>query len=264
VCLVLCLVGPVALSAGRVGGALAKLNGGSGYSGTLSSNAGIRQQQLICDPPDPTGGSTSTLYDPTVVKLTGFRYGPGYQTSASGGDGVVEVKGTSNATSLMPISMFLVDHTGFTETGYVQIRYQQAGGTNMKGQIDPTQNPSHPGLSYGVVADNPGVTGGNAVDTHALVFDQLNAGASPTQVAAYTFFADNGADTRNGGPRAGLASFQADFMAGFDDTTNQSFTLTPAQISPVSVSGNFIPEPAAAGALAAAAGVMLLRRGRLR
>ena len=38
--------------------AMAKATGGSGYSGTLSTNAVVRQQQLICDPVEPVAGST--------------------------------------------------------------------------------------------------------------------------------------------------------------------------------------------------------------
>src|SRR5690349_3871352 len=48
------------------------------YSGTLSRNATIRQQQLICDPPEPIEGSTSVEYEPDKVSLAGFAYGPGY------------------------------------------------------------------------------------------------------------------------------------------------------------------------------------------
>src|SRR2546423_14087625 len=43
--------------------ALARAAGGSGYSGTLSTNTAIRQQQLICDPAEPAAGSTSVQYE---------------------------------------------------------------------------------------------------------------------------------------------------------------------------------------------------------
>src|SRR5215218_1592551 len=56
----------------RVLFALAAATGGSGYSADLSSNATIRQQQLICDPIEPKAGSTSVQYDPKVVRLTGY------------------------------------------------------------------------------------------------------------------------------------------------------------------------------------------------
>ena len=58
--------------------ALSTAAGGSGYSGTLSTNAATRQQQLICDPNEPHQGSTSVSYDPTLVTLAGFQAGPGY------------------------------------------------------------------------------------------------------------------------------------------------------------------------------------------
>src|SRR5215211_6667837 len=58
--------------------ALAKATGGSGYSGTLSTNSVIRQQQLICDPAEPVQGSTSLQYEADKVTLRGMQYGPGY------------------------------------------------------------------------------------------------------------------------------------------------------------------------------------------
>jgi len=57
-------------------------NGGSGYSGTLSSNPTVRQQQLICDPIEPRAGSTSVMFDPKLVRLIGFQEGPGEVSSA--------------------------------------------------------------------------------------------------------------------------------------------------------------------------------------
>src|SRR4051794_16780215 len=80
-------------------GALSKATGGSGYSGQLSSNSIIRQQQLICDPAVPVAttpspfaqgapvrGSTSVAFDPHVVHLTAVQLGKGYS-----GSGLVEV-----------------------------------------------------------------------------------------------------------------------------------------------------------------------------
>src|SRR5215217_565212 len=81
-------------------GALAQLNGGSGYSGSLSSNATIRQQQLICDPA-PGTGTTSVAYNPALVSLTGFIYGPGYDKitpDAEQTQGYVEVRRPATMT----------------------------------------------------------------------------------------------------------------------------------------------------------------------
>src|SRR5688500_11874855 len=65
---------------------LPRLAAGSGYSGQLSSNRAIRNQQLTCDPDDPISGSTSTVYNPAVVTLSSLLFGPGYS-----GSGVIEV-----------------------------------------------------------------------------------------------------------------------------------------------------------------------------
>jgi Ca2+-binding RTX toxin-like protein len=150
--------------------ALSKAAGGSGYSGTLSTNAATRQQQLICDPNEPHQGSTSVSYDPTLVTLTGVQAGPGY-----GGDGfevLVEVERLPSTdtpnfseaavieqlpTELIPFAQFDDSRGSFQETGYVQVKYTLAGDA---GQLEPI----YP------VSDEAGVDG---VDTHALRFDPL-------------------------------------------------------------------------------------------
>src|SRR5687768_453094 len=82
----------------RVLFALASATGGSGYSGTLSSNLSIRKQQLICDPAEPVQGSTSVLYDASKVTLTGLVPGPGYNNL--GFVGLVEVRLANGNTVL--------------------------------------------------------------------------------------------------------------------------------------------------------------------
>src|SRR4051794_11632336 len=92
----LCLAGGAALCAASAPAraSLAKLTGGSGNSGTLSSNAAVRKQQLIADPPDPTMGSQSVSYDPAVVTLLDFRYGPGYAQTSGQPIAFVELRNT--------------------------------------------------------------------------------------------------------------------------------------------------------------------------
>ena len=69
--------------------ALSKAGGGSGLSGTLSTNPTIRQQQLICDPDPPDVGSTSVMYNPAMSLLAGITDGPGYGPPATGPGGYV-------------------------------------------------------------------------------------------------------------------------------------------------------------------------------
>src|SRR4051812_472359 len=60
--------------------------GGSGYSNVLATDsAALRQQKLICDPPEPLEGSVSTQYDPRLVTLRGATPGPGYANERFGG-----------------------------------------------------------------------------------------------------------------------------------------------------------------------------------
>src|SRR5689334_5300757 len=98
----------VAMPPSAARGAIAKMNGGSGLSGTLSSNPTIRQQQLICDPDPPDVGSTSVLYNPAVSLLAGVGNGPGYGAPASGPGGYVEVfDRSSNSTKLVDMGQYL-------------------------------------------------------------------------------------------------------------------------------------------------------------
>src|SRR4051812_29698526 len=86
--LIVCAVaGWFGISAEVSRAALAKRAGGSGLSGQLSCNKAIRKQQLIADPNEPDAGSTSVLYDPSTVTLSGLNFGPGFS-----GRAVVEVR----------------------------------------------------------------------------------------------------------------------------------------------------------------------------
>src|SRR5438128_3974701 len=98
--------------------ALAKAAGGSGYSGTLSTNSVIRQQQLICDPAEPLEGSTSVQYEADKVTLRGMVYGPGYipLVNLTGAVGI-EANGKRQLQSLPSF----LDRPLGTETGYVQV-----------------------------------------------------------------------------------------------------------------------------------------------
>src|SRR4051794_11061999 len=99
----------------RVLCALSKTGGGSGYSGPVSTNPTIRQQQLICDPTEPVAGSTSVVYDASKVTLTDAIPGPGYDNL--GFIGLVEVKLANGNTILQPFPSYRHNPLG-QETGY--------------------------------------------------------------------------------------------------------------------------------------------------
>lgn len=154
--------------------AAAKARGGSGYSGTLSTNPALRQMQLSCDPDEPIEGSTSVTYDTSKVSLFGYGFGPGYGPeiiigsngggiAAGSGDGYVGVRQIIiirgqiiRRTILQEINSFLQQPAG-AEVGYVQFRYT-------RNSADVGTYPPAQGFS---IVDVGGVDG---VDTHAIFF----------------------------------------------------------------------------------------------
>lgn len=150
--------------------AAARAQGLSGFSGTLSQNAAVRQQQLICDPPEPLQGQTSVLYDAAKVKLRSYLAGPGYQNDAF--RGFLEVRLNGTVTLIALDTFFNLDEPERPpETGYVQIYYTLTG---TAGQIAPADG-------YTVMEDG-GVTG---MDTHQLFF-QLLPGVPDDAAVSYT------------------------------------------------------------------------------
>jgi MYXO-CTERM domain-containing protein len=207
------------------------------YSGTLSTNSVIRQQQLICDPPEPLRGSTSVQYEPDKVSLSGFAYGPGYGPSFLENEGqvegFVEVVG-NNETFFQPIRSFLQNPSG-RETGYIQVFYELLTGQKA-GQIAPVGT---------ILDEDPGVgAAGEGVDTHQLFFTPLDLpGLGP---ATYHIYGDDG-----------IRGLAPDFLVGLDDSGKQ-FTVTYDQIHDATVTA---PEPSGV-ALAGLASLGLLRRRR--
>jgi hypothetical protein len=219
--------------------AQAAIRGTPGYSGTLSSNANIRKQQLLCDPQDPLRGSSSTTYDPTVSRLTqinpvALTPNDGYVITqavvAVSDNGFVDV--TNLANSGMPFSVP-------DQIGYVQVFWES------------TASPPSAAVGSGLapnyeLRDQGGVEG---VDTHRLEFDYLPA--SDTVVATYTTYADPGRD--NGG-----MGIRPDSLTSPLFTPN---TVGPAQIAPVTVSGPLVPEPSGLALLGLGA-LAVARRSR--
>jgi hypothetical protein len=271
-------VGIVGFSADQSLGALAKLTGGSGYSGTLSRNTAIRKHQLICDPADgsaapgpltqgaPRAGSTSVNYDPSVVGLSGFDLASGYKGSA-----FVEVR-NGEETMLQDIVSFMTAPKG-VETGYAQCFFQHgpskllnqalSGGAGQSGSLgilyrdlsnisdlavvkgpsgEPGQTPIANGFDF---SDHDGVKG---FDTHQFFFTYRNT-ADDSDVAAYDIYADKG--TRASGNNT-------DFLIAFNN--GKETFLGPDQLSAAHVAGNLaVPLPQAVyggGALLAIVGIM--------
>ena len=178
--------------------------GGSGYSGTLSSNPATRQQQLIIDPPEPLLGSTSTEYDAQKVTLRGASPGPGYANQ--GFLALVEVR-TANGTRFQPVQEFLVRPLG-VETGFVQVRYFLTG---KAGQIAPPRD--------WIVVDEGGTEG---MDTHSLDFEARDL--PPGAEVVYTVFASHA------NPDRGI---EEDFLVTNDGTRTR---LGPDQLTLAKVS----------------------------
>jgi hypothetical protein len=243
---------------------LAKLQGGSGYSGTLSSNAGIRKQQLICDPavgtegPAPVNsplaqgaprrGSTSTSYDPSMVTLSGLDMGTGYA-----GSGVVQVDTGEGGLVLQDIVDFLNQPAG-VETGYVQVFYHHgplASGVEfpMDDVFGPAGEPGQTPVAGGFTTfDAAGVSG---FDTHTLFFT-YKAGVSDKAVAEYNMFADTGTHDN-----------AADSVTGL--VNGNTFTLGPGQLASATVRASLVPLPPAVWAGSATlAGLGLIAAARRR
>jgi hypothetical protein len=246
---VVAVAGVAAPSASSAALARKQVNGTAplaSYSGTLSRNSVIRQQQLICDPPEPIRGSTSVEYEPDKVSLSGFAYGPGYgplvvnQRSVIG---YVEVE-QNTERFLQDLDSFLVQPEG-RETGYVQVLYSLV---DTAGQITPGGT---------ILDEDPGLGDpGEGVDTHQFTFTEA-AATLPGKVgiegiivrgpATYHIYADDGS-----------RGADADFLVGLDDA-GAPFTVTHEGIHDATVTA---PEPSGLIVLGLGAMGLLARRRR--
>lgn len=217
------IMGCLSWSAQEAHGALAAAAGGSGFSGTLSSNKAVRKQQLICDPAEPVSGSISVLYDPGIVNLSGILFGPGYT-----GTGYIElITGESESdVELVEIESYLAEPFG-QPTGYLQVVFSEPVIPSVAPAAFVPHGQITPPTGYTVI-DNDGPA---SVDTHAFFFD-YKFGVGDSRVATYTIFADSG--ERDSGNTS-------DFL--FDGQT----TIPYNQIASATVSGslNAVPLPAA-------------------
>ena len=180
--------------------------GGSGFSNLLATDsAAVRQQKLICDPPEPKAGSMSTLYDPKFVRISGATPGPGYDNDLFAAFVGVRV---GELTRLQRLDEFLRQAAG-PETGYVQVRYQLTG---QAGKMSPPRD--------WLVLDVGGTEG---MDTHSLDFTLLDD-VRPDEPIEYRVFAAR---------KGEFGNEEDDFLITNDGSDTR---LGPDQLSPAQAS----------------------------
>jgi len=237
--------------------ARAALAGHPSYSANLSVNAALRKQQLICDPAGSVfKGSTSTLYQPSLVSLDGLNEVNGFLLQQSYVEvrqftqptSVIPVRNNTNGTALIKTSDYFANPRGtFIETGYMQTFFQRS---DTSGQT--IQNPD-PGYTFlaedGFRTDPTKPIDGD--DTHYMFF-QLAPGVA-LDAPSYTNFADQ--SNRGFYPPGG---FQRDTITELDTIQGGGGRVITDNIDSATV-----PEPAT-GIMAAGLGLLplLLRRRR--
>jgi hypothetical protein len=228
----------------QVNAALAQLIGGSGYSADLSSNKGIRHQQLVGDP-TPGPGSAGVTYNPSVVSLFSIYNTVGYDLSFEN-VGVV-MNGVHEVESAA--TFFAAEKTGLypQEWGYVQV-----------GWTGPSSAP--PGID--VVGGTPTTTGFSlqsssgpaGVNTFGLEFNYLPSNNFTD--AQYSIYAEP-----NGYPVVNSTSTSPKDFITQADSNSPNTQIT--SILPASVDAP-LPEPSMSLFFVSASGVILATRaGRL-
>jgi hypothetical protein len=162
----------------------------SSYSASLfgkTSLTAAQKQTLACDPDEPLGGSTSATFDPAIVNVIDFGFGPGYLRAADApfatGFGI-EVAGQLTPTGLALIDLgdYLAMPGEFTPTGYLRAFFTISGeGVAQTGKLTDQFgfNETHIPLA----TDGP-----LGVDTH--YFDFEYKGLDNSVEAVYSVFAD--------------------------------------------------------------------------
>ena len=208
---------------------------GSRYGGTLSSNTSLSTQQLTADPVTVLRGSTSTEYDPAVVRLSNVLAEEGFHIT----EAYVGVSFDGETEDLVSLGQFLEGlNFEYEETGYLQVFYAR----NEEGPSFQTL--TMPGDDGYVVVDTDGELEGD--NTHTMLFKYI--AEDITTLAKYRLYADDG--SRGTSP---------DSLVSVEDP---SFVIR--DIEEANVQGALIPLPAAAGpgliGLAVVAVVKRLRR----
>jgi hypothetical protein len=206
---------------------------GSRYGGTLSSNTTIRTQQLTADPVTVLRGSTSTEYDPSVVRLQNVFAEEGFIVT----EAYVGVRFDGETEDLVSLGQFLegLDFE-YEETGYLQVFYQRAGESQVSALLTMDEG-------YTVVARGGETAGDN---THTMQFRYI--AEDDTTVAKYRLYADDGA--RGTSP---------DFLVSVQDPG-----VMIRNIEEATVAGALIPLPAALGpGLVGLAAAVIAKRRRV-
>jgi hypothetical protein len=246
----------------------------SAYSASLfgkTNLTSLETQTLTCDPDEPLGGSTSTLYDPSIVRVTGFGRGPGYLAGNSNspfpsGAGIEILDGSSpNGKSMMDLEAFLNPPVGKavpTETGYLRFYFLVTGeGVSQTGKLTDDfnfVNVTHPG--YTLLGSNGPV----GVDTHYYDFTYLQP--DDPRPAGYTVFAESADKHYIVSPDnpSVYNLLDSDFVVTQDAPTEQLRPGGDVPFEPASITGSIVPEPAAATLLLGAAAIATLARKRRR
>jgi hypothetical protein len=204
---------------------------GSRYGGTLSSSTSLSTQQLTADPVTVLRGSTSTEYDPSVVRLSNITAEEGFIiTEAYVG---VSFDG-GESEDLVSLGQFLEGLAfEFEETGYLQVFYHRTD----EGPPSLLSEQSEGGY---VVVDTDGEIEGD--NTHTMLFDYIAENINT--LAHYRLYADDG--SRGTSP---------DFLVSIEDPN-----LIIRDIAEANVAGALVPIPAALGpGLIGLAGVVIHR-----
>jgi hypothetical protein len=165
----------------------------SAYSASLFGKTGLSSlqlQTLTCDPDEPLGGTTSATFDPSIVHIMGFGFGPGYLRGddspfASGFGIEVTDQLTPTGVALIDLGEFLETPGSFTPTGYLRAFFKISGeGVSQTGKLTDqfTFIGNHPDF---IPLANDGPLG---VDTHYYDF-QYNEMDNSVE-ADYNVFAD--------------------------------------------------------------------------
>jgi Ca2+-binding RTX toxin-like protein len=239
--------------------AAARAQGGSGCSGTLSTNPTIRQQQLICDPAEPLQGSMSVSYDPSQVTLrdtfsndeqqsASIAAGPGYVID----EALVEVSRSGDVaggtfTTLVPFGA--LSDTGGFETGYLQVKFHLTG---TAGQIEPS----------GTVVDEAGVAG---VDPFAVTFNEVEPGpiltivdggnlaaaaaaeVPPPDTTSYTIFAAGDNEHSGNAEDFFITNDGTNTRIGHEDISPATVSFTETPTGDQAFGARVLPDPGRPG-----------------
>lgn len=235
----------------------------SAYSASLfgkTNLSSLQLQTLTCDPDEPIEGSTSAQFNPGIVDVIGFGFGPGYEALASSpfpsGFGI-EIFSSAHPSGqeVVDLGQFTAVPQGALPTGYLRAYFQLGpGGVGATGKL--TENTQfqemHPGFT---LLDNDGPVG---VDTH--YFDFQYRTLDDSVAAPYSVFAEeaNQHYVRDPNNPSQFILLDSDYVVAVDTPNTEDRPGGAIPFQSASVSGT-IPEPASLGLLALA-GLALRRR----